>query len=147
MAVGAFVLTVMLGLGGGAASALWQQSATATMTVTASGAWPAQGFTCVKADSADKFVNLTYDLAQPPTSLSLSAKLANGSYGTSMVQSTNAAAGTIALKADSSVFSQTSGMASVTVRITPTYGSTAGSPAELTFKFDTGTGNNKIYCS
>jgi hypothetical protein len=39
-AIGAFVLTVLLGVGGTAASALWQQSATATMTVTADGTWP-----------------------------------------------------------------------------------------------------------
>jgi hypothetical protein len=38
-AIGAFVLTVLLAVGGTAASALWQQSATATMSVTANGTW------------------------------------------------------------------------------------------------------------
>ncbi|MCU1518196.1 MAG: hypothetical protein JWQ75_2917 [Pseudarthrobacter sp.] len=53
-AIGAFVLTVLLGVGGASASALWQQSATATMTVTADGTWPEPsigGITCENSPS------------------------------------------------------------------------------------------------
>jgi hypothetical protein len=85
VAVGAFVLTVLLGVGGVSGAALWQQSATATMTVTANGAWPGPALaslTCTN-DSPQKTATLTVTLSTGPATITYAALQANGTYGTS----------------------------------------------------------------
>jgi hypothetical protein len=75
LAIGAFVLTVLLGVGGTAANALWQQSATATMSVTANGTWIS--VTCTNSPS-EKDPKLVVTLTQA-ASLSYYAVRPNGS--------------------------------------------------------------------
>ena len=73
----AFVLTVLLGIGATSAAGLWQQSATATMTV----AWTDTVLTCNDTVSANgKTAAIT---PSPAASMTLTAALvnANGTYG------------------------------------------------------------------
>lgn len=85
LAAGAFILTVLLGVGGVPASALWQQSATATMTVTASGAWPGPPIatlTCTN-DNPGKTATLQVTLSVAPATVTYAARQPSGNYGTS----------------------------------------------------------------
>jgi hypothetical protein len=146
LAVGAFVLTVLLGVGGASASALWQQSATGTMSVTANGTWPGQ-LICSFADNADKYVNLAYAVSGAPTALSLSAKKADGTYGPASSVTPATPSGTIQLRGDSAVLVQSSGMSVVSVRLTASFASQPQVMAETTVRLETGTSSGKIYCS
>jgi hypothetical protein len=79
LALFAFVLTVLLGIGGAAAVALWQQSATATMSVSAASSWQSVSVTCATM-AANNSVNLTVT-GDPRTSSSIASRLSGGSYG------------------------------------------------------------------
>lgn len=79
LALFAFVLTVLLGIGGMAAVALWQQSATATMSVSAASSWQSVSVTCVTVP-ANNSVNLTVT-GDPRSSSSIASRLSGGSYG------------------------------------------------------------------
>ncbi|WP_255771630.1 hypothetical protein [Pseudarthrobacter sulfonivorans] len=146
LAVGAFVLTVLLGVGGTAASALWQQSATATMSVTANGTWPGQ-LICSSALNSDKYVNLAYTLSGAPTGLALAAKKADGTYGPASAVTPVDPTGTIQLSGTSTVLTQSNGMSVVSVRLTASYADHSTMIAETTVRLDAGTSNGKIYCS
>jgi hypothetical protein len=84
-ALGAFVLTLLLGFGGVSASALWQQSATATMSVTANGAWPGPPLTSLTCtnDSPQKVATLRVTLPTGPANVTYAALQPNGSFGSS----------------------------------------------------------------
>ncbi|TLM81731.1 hypothetical protein FDW83_15045 [Pseudarthrobacter sp. NamE2] len=83
-AVGAFVLTVLLGLGGASASALWQQSATATMAVSAAAAWPGPAITSLTCTNDASESTATLHVTVPATaSISYAALQSNGSLGPS----------------------------------------------------------------
>ena len=151
-ALGAFVLTVLLGVGGASASALWQQSATATMTVTASGAWPSAPVfptpVCNNVDSANKYVSLGYSgLSEAPAKLTFSAAGTNGIYGTT----TDAAgpfgtSGSVTLWGDSAIFTQVS-TSPATVRIVATFSGGSQATVYVKVNLEIGTGNKKIYCA
>lgn len=72
LAIGVFCLTVMLGIGGPAAVALWEQSSSTTMTVRAAVTTPA--VTCTTLGSNDG-VRLTITGVSSPTTVSVAAKL------------------------------------------------------------------------
>lgn len=97
LALFAFVLTVLLGIGGTAAVALWQQSATATMTVSAAASWPAHAIsvTCVPMP-ANNSVNLTVT-GDPRSASSIASRLSGGSYGAEMSLGTQSGAFTFEL--------------------------------------------------
>jgi hypothetical protein len=145
-AIGAFVLTVLLGVGGASASALWQQSATATMSVTANGTWPGQ-LICSWADNADKYVNLAYTLSGAPTGLTLSAKTADGTYSAGIAVTPAGSSGTIQLSGGSAVLAQSNGMSVVGVRLTASFADQPQMIAETAVRLDVGTNSGKIYCS
>jgi hypothetical protein len=145
-AIGAFVLTVLLGVGGASASALWQQSATATMSVTANGTWPGQ-LICSWADNADKYVNLAYTLSGAPTGLTLSAKTADGTYSAGTAVTPVGSSGTIQLSGGSAVLAQSNGMSVVSVRLTASFADQPQMIAETAVRLDVGTNSGKIYCS
>jgi hypothetical protein len=145
-AIGAFVLTVLLGVGGTAASALWQQSATATMTVTADGSWPGQ-LTCSRVDSADKFVDLAYAFPGAPTALALSVKKVDGTYSTGTAVTPLSATGTLQLRGDSSLLTPSAGLSPVSVRLTASFANQTQVLTETTVRLDLGTNSGKIYCS
>ncbi|MGN7147579.1 hypothetical protein ACTHQ6_01115 [Arthrobacter sp. SAFR-179] len=151
LAVGAFVLTVLLGAGGASASALWQQSATATMTVTASGTWPGPVFptpVCSNVDSANKYVSLGYSgLSEAPVKLTFSAAGTNGIYGTT----TDAAgpfgtSGSVTLWGDSAIFTQVN-TSPATVKIVATFSGGSQTTVYVKVSLEIGTGNKKISCA
>lgn len=151
IAVGAFVLTVLLGVGGASASALWQQSATATMTVTASGTWSAPVFptpVCSAGDTANKSVSLAYSgFSEAPTKLTFSAAGTNGIYGTSTDASGPfGTSGSVLVWGDSTIFNQIS-TTPATIKIVATFASGLQSTTTVTVNLEIGTGNKKIYCA
>ncbi|MFE4542243.1 hypothetical protein [Arthrobacter sp. NPDC056727] len=74
----AFVLTVLLGVGVTSAAGLWQQSATATMAVSAATAWPGDTtvLACTVTAANGKAATLT---ASPATTMTVTAALVTGS--------------------------------------------------------------------
>ena len=148
-AVGAFTLTVLLGLGGSAASALWQQSATATMTVAAAADWAGtafQQFTCARVDNADKTVALNYVLPEVPASLTLSAKRPDGTFGPPHTVAGAGASGSILLNANSQIIAENHTMSLLTVNAVATYQNGTAASAEIALRLDVGTNNGKLYC-
>ncbi|TDT85870.1 hypothetical protein DFO47_101289 [Arthrobacter sp. AG258] len=150
-AVGAFLLTVLLGAGAGTASALWQQSATASMAVTASGTWPTPVLptpACTAGDTANKTIQLSYSgLSEVPTKFTVSAAGSNGTYGSSLdFAGSGGTSGSFVVSGDSVVFSQVSS-ATATVRVVATFASGAQSTASVKVTLDIGTGNRKVYCA
>ncbi len=151
LAVGGFVLTVLLGVGGASASALWQQSATATMTVTASGTWSAPVFptpVCSAGDTANKSVSLAYSgFSEAPTKLTFSAAGTNGIYGTSTdTAGPFGTSGSVLVWGDSTIFSQIS-TTPATIKIVATFASGLQSTTTVKVNLEIGTGNKKIYCA
>ncbi|GAA3400703.1 hypothetical protein [Pseudarthrobacter polychromogenes] len=149
-AVGAFVVTVLLGFGVPTASALWQQSATATMTVTAAANWPGsafQQFACSRMDNADKTVALNYVLPDAPASLTLSAKRPDGSYGPPYTVAGAGASGSIILTENSQIIAENRAMSLLMVRATATFSNGTAASAEVALRLDVGTNNGKIYCA
>ena len=148
-AVGAFILTVLLGFGGPAASALWQQSATATMTVTAAASWPGpafQQFACARIDNADKAVALSYVLPEVPAALTLSAKRSDGTYGPPLTVAVAGASGSIVLNENSQIIAENRAISLLTVKATATYHNRTEASAEITLRLDVGTKSGKLYC-
>jgi len=151
LATGAFLLTVLLGIGATSASALWQQSATSTLAVTASGTWSAPVFptpVCSNVDSANKFVSLVYSgFSEAPTKLTFSAAATNGSYGSSTdLAGPFGTSGSVSLRGDSVIFNQIS-TTPATVKIVATFSGGLQSTAFVQVDLGIGTGNQKIYCA
>ncbi|QNE15557.1 hypothetical protein [Pseudarthrobacter sp. NBSH8] len=150
LAVGAFALTVLLGLGGGPAAALWQQSATATMTVTANG-WPGPAITSLTCSNtpSQKESTLSVTVPQAPATLTYAAVQADGTYGTSYSVTTPIAStltpGTITLTGTSQIVVDSGAATLLTVRVTATYtlDQTVAS-ANYTLKLDSK--SQKVYC-
>ncbi|MET1088879.1 MAG: hypothetical protein ABWY04_17460 [Arthrobacter sp.] len=149
LAVGAFVLTVLLGLGGAPASALWQQSATATMTVSAASTWPGPSFQahCSGFGSPYRSVRITASLPQNARSVTISASRPNGSFSQPEAMSVfgTLAFSTVAVTDD--ILSGSGGMTLVTLRVTATYSDQTEYSDDLTVRMDGTTSNRKIYCS
>ena len=153
LAVGAFVLTVLLGAGGVSASALWQQSATATMSVTANGAWPGPALaslTCTN-DAPLKVATLNVTAATAPATITYAAVQANGTLGASYAGPTillPSGSGSIVLTA--SPAAQTSQILKdnpagpLTVRVTATY--LDQTAAHLDIVLNNSIANGKVIC-
>ena len=78
----AFMLTVLLGIGAMSAAALWQQSASATMSVSAAANWSIISITC-SANSGNKSLVLTFTpsgTVTPP--MYIASRSPTGAYGT-----------------------------------------------------------------
>ena len=154
LAVGAFVLTVLLGAGAVSASALWQQSATATMSVTANGAWPGPALgslTCTNSNS-DKTATLTVTLAAGPANISYAALQTNGTYSTSYTGPqllTPLAPGNIGITASplaqaSQIIKDNPAGGALTIRVTATYLDTTAASMDITLNHNLSGG--KIFC-
>ena len=154
MAVGAFVLTVLLGVGGVSASALWHQSATATMTANANGAWPGPALgsvTCTNSNS-DKTATLTVTATAAPATITYAALQANGTYGTSYNGPTillPSGSGNIVIIASptaqgSQIIKDNPATGPLTVRVTATYPDTTAASMDITFNYNVTGG--KISC-
>lgn len=154
LAVGAFVLTVLLGVGGASASALWQQSATGTMSVTASGAWPGPALgalTCANSNS-DKTATLTVTATAAPATITYAALQANGTYGTSYTGPTIAlpsGSGSIVLTASpaaqsSQIIKDNPAGGSLRIRVTATYLDATASSKDITLNYNLSGG--KLLC-
>ncbi len=149
MAVGAFVLTVLLGVGGASASALWQQQATATMTVTANGTWPGPAFTLTCSDPSKKTVSLGVQLNPSLPSNQLPAQLTVGVVNASTVYSEGqitapARSGTITLATGHPIFlNQLSGP--ITIQVSVAYAD--GTSAFIQRQIHKGNGNSEVTCT
>nr|WP_246224005.1 hypothetical protein [Pseudarthrobacter psychrotolerans] len=152
--MGAFLLTVLLGVGGASASALWLQTSTATMAVTATGNWPGPAIasiTCAN-DSPQKVATLTVNLPRTPATLApatstYAALQANGSYGTIYPGpnfSSTSTPGTITLNSLSQIIIDNSPASQLTVRVTVVYSDQTQASANWTLRLDSN--NAKIYC-
>jgi hypothetical protein len=146
LATGAFVLTVLLGVGGGPAAALWQQSATATMAVTASGTWPAHqfsGFTCTN-DNPQKVATLSAVGATAPTSLTYAALQSNGTYGPAYTESVSlGTTSTVTLTIASQIVVANRTATPLTILVTATYADQSQTTASATVSLAQG---NKLVC-
>jgi hypothetical protein len=80
LALFAFMLTVLLGIGGTSAVALWQQSASATMAVSAAASWPGSDMALQCAAGPGDSVTLTIANAPSLTSVSVASRTAGGTY-------------------------------------------------------------------
>ncbi|UKA53447.1 hypothetical protein LFT45_17220 [Arthrobacter sp. FW305-BF8] len=149
MAVCVFVLTVMLGLGGTAASALWQQSAKATMTVTAAATWPApafSGFVCSN-DSNKTTATLRATGTRAPASLTYSALQTNGTYGPSYTDSvTLGTVSSVALTMTSPMIVANRSTSQLTIRVTATYSDQTETTATAVVQLEQGNNSNKVTC-
>jgi hypothetical protein len=122
LALFAFVLTVLLGIGGTAAVALWQQSATATMSVSAATDWgpPTITLACTPS-SNEKTATLTVTSTQTPTLLTI-ARRSGGSYGPLTIEyPSDLNAQTFTLTETSLIVIANGGVNPMTVRVTATY--------------------------
>lgn len=148
LAAGAFILTVLLGIGGASASALWQQSATATMTVTASGAWPNQfsGFTCTN-DNPRQTATLSAVGTTALTTLTYAALQSNGTYGPSYNESVSlGTTSTITLTINSQIVLANRTTTPLTIRVTATYANQVQTTASATVSLEQGNNSNKVTC-
>lgn len=148
-AAGAFALTVLLGFGGASASALWQQSATATMAVTANGTWPGPaftGFTCAN-DNPQKVATLTATGTRAPTSLTYAALQANGTYGPSYTDGVSLGiTSTITLTITSPIIVANRSTGQPAVRVTATYADQTQITATATLHLEQGNNSDKVIC-
>ncbi|MBT2553642.1 hypothetical protein [Arthrobacter sp. ISL-5] len=143
LALFAFVLTVLLGIGGAAAVALWQQSATATMTVSAGTNWgPPITLSCTNSVN-EKTATLTLSAAQTPTTLTMAARRADGTYSPTEY-SAGTGTGPITLTELSPIVVANAGASPLTVRVTATFADLEKSTAEWTFTIATG---GKVKCT
>ena len=149
LAVGAFVLTVMLGLGSAAASALWQQGATATMTVTAASTWPGPaftGFTCTNDNNRTNAL-LSATGTRAPTSLVYAAMLSNGTYGPSYSDAvTLGITSTANLNMASPIIVANRTTPQLTIRVVATYPDQTQITASAVVQIEQGNNSNKITC-
>ncbi|KRE50516.1 hypothetical protein ASG92_09630 [Arthrobacter sp. Soil736] len=143
LALFAFVLTVLLGIGGAAAVALWQQSATATMTVSAGTNWgPLITLACTNSVN-EKTATLTVSAAQTPTTLTMAARRADGTYGPTEYPA-GTGTGPITLTELSPIVVANAGATPLTVRVTATFADLEKSIAEWSFTI---AGGGKVKCT
>ena len=141
----AFVLTVLLGIGGAAAVALWQQSSTATMTASAGYNWgPLITLACTNTLN-QKTATLTVSAAQTPTTLTMAARRADGTYSPSAIEyPAGTGTGPITLTEQSPIVVANAGATPLTVRVTASFSDLETSIAEWTFTIATG---GKVKCT
>jgi hypothetical protein len=77
----AFALTVLLGIGATSAAGLWQQSGTATMTVSAAADWPLAPMSVLCTAGPGDSVTLTIQNIPAPTAVTVASRTAGGTYG------------------------------------------------------------------
>ena len=149
LAVGAFVLTVLLGGGVASASALWQQSATATMTVTASGTWsvtPFSQFTCSN-DSPQKVATLAAVASKAPTTVTYAALQANGTYGPSYTEGVAVGTtSTVTLTIGSQIVLANRTTTPLTIRVTATFADQSQTSATAKVALEQGNNSDKVTC-
>jgi hypothetical protein len=148
-AVGAFSLTVLLGLGGASASALWQQSATATMTVKAAAEWQGQAFTQFTChnDNPQKIATVTASGSVAPVSLTYAALQPNGMYGPSYADHVSlGATSTIGLTISSPIIVANRSTAQLTVRVVATYADQTQATATAVLRLEQGNNSDKVIC-
>lgn len=148
LAIGAFTLTVLLGAGTAGASALWQQSATATMTVTADGAWGGPAFTLTCSDPTKKSVSLdvavsqNLSASQSPAQLSVAVVGSSTTYSEGQIVAPNKS-GTISLGTNHAlILSQPSGL--INIQVTVTYKDNTSSSVQRQIR--KGNGNSEVTC-
>ncbi|MFE4837294.1 hypothetical protein ACFRAU_21770 [Arthrobacter sp. NPDC056691] len=143
----AFGLTVTLGAGGAAAHALWQQSATATMTVSAASVWPGPAVTALTCanNASQKIATLTLQLPQS-AAVTYGALQSNGSIPKTYTWGTvNAGApgSSISLDINSQIIKD-SPAGALTFKVTAAYGDGTTASAQLVLTLSDS--NNKIAC-
>jgi len=146
-AVVAFVLTVLLGGGGAAAHALWQQSATATMSVSAASAWPGPAVTTLTCanNSSQKIATLTLQVPQAAT-VTYGSVQSNGTIPKTYAWGTvagGAPGSTLSLDVNSQIIKDSPGGA-LTFRVTATYADQTAATSQLILTLSDN--NNKIAC-
>ncbi|WP_314196405.1 hypothetical protein [uncultured Arthrobacter sp.] len=122
LALFAFMLTVLLGIGGTAAVALWQQSATATMSVSAAANWgpPTITLACTPSTN-EKTATLSVSSTQTPTLLSIARQI-NGTYSPLAIEYlADLNAQTFTLTETSPIVIANAGANPMTVRVTATF--------------------------
>ncbi|MFP3463072.1 hypothetical protein R5O87_19745 [Arthrobacter globiformis] len=147
LALFAFILTVLLGIGGTSAVALWQQSATATMSVSAAANWgpPTITLACTPS-SNEKTATLTASSAQAPTVLTIAARQANGTYSPLAIEyPSDVGAQTFTLTENSLIVIANAGASPMTVRVTATFSDLQKATAEWTLGIVTTGG--KVKCA
>ena len=147
LALFAFMLTVLLGIGGTAALALWQQSATATMSVSAAANWGPAAITLACTPSTnEKTATLAVSSTQTPTLLTVAARQANGTYSPLAIEyPADLNAQTFTLTETSPIVIANAGATSMTVRVTGTFSDGQKATAEWTLGIVTTGG--KVKCA
>lgn len=144
LAVGGFVLTVLLGFGGAAASALWQQSANVAMTVS----WPANVFTAFTCsnDSPQKVATLSATGTARPATLTYAA-LQGGTYGPSYTESVVlGTTSTVTLTIGSQIIAANRTTSQLTIRVTATYADQTQSTGTAVVQIEQGNNSSKVTC-
>jgi hypothetical protein len=122
LALFACMLTVLLGIGGAAAVALGQQSATATTSVSAAANWGSPTITLACTPSTnEKTATLAVSSTQTPTLLSI-ARQTNGTYSPLAIEyPADLNAQTFTLTETSPIVIANAGANPITVRVTATF--------------------------
>jgi hypothetical protein len=139
----AFVLTVLLGAGGVAAHALWQQSATAALSVSAAGSWPGPAITALTCTNNASHKTATLHLQLPRdadvTYTAAASPLKIYPWAKDVKAGTTA---TLDLTETSQVYADNL-PGTVTLQVTATYADQTDASAQLTLTFGS---NGKIDC-
>ncbi|WP_285241679.1 hypothetical protein [Pseudarthrobacter sp. MEB009] len=147
LAVGAFVLTVLLGAGGAPALAWWDQNGSVSMTVTASNTWtgPTVTLGCAADGTNAKKVNVTYTLSSATQSLKVVAKKADGSTGpTNTELAKPGATGSITIGGDDDFVTANRVGSVLTLRVIATFANQPQVTADIVLSL--GGSNGKISC-
>lgn len=143
-ALAAFVLTVVLGTGGVAAHALWQQSATATMDVSAARSWPGPpvtSLTCAN-NASKKTATLQLQLPQAAAVTYAASGAASPATYTWGTVGAGTPAGSLSLTQNSPVVTDNP-TGPLTLTVTATYTDQTDASATITL---TKENNGKIDC-
>jgi hypothetical protein len=145
LAIGAFCLTLLLGLGTASAFGLWQQSSTATMTIKA-GSWlPTVAIGCTNGLGQGSVV-LSITTSEPPSSLSINAKKSGTAYG-SAETTLDAGTKTVTLTPSSPSYISATGTGNrnVAVRVTAGFAIASATAEWTTIRIFSG--GTKIACT
>lgn len=144
LAIGAFCLTLLLGLGTASAFGLWQQSSAATIAVKA-GTWvPTVSIGCANGQGEGSVV-LTITTSEAPQSMSINAKRNGSSYG--LAETDLGAASTMVTVTPLTPYIATTGTGDrmVTIRVTAGFATATATAEWPTIRiFSAGT---RIACS
>ena len=144
LALFAFMLTVLLGIGGTAAVALWQQSATATMAVSAAANWSSISITCSEGtNNSNKSIVLTFTPSgtlNPP--MYIASRSLTGTYGTE-----STVGNSITLQPSSALVTSAIGSASAGFAVRVRGEVDGQMPSSEIVTLSVNTNNNKIFCT